>query len=282
MSTSNSVTINGNKIHYVSEGEGKPVVFVHGIPTSSHIWRNIISKLSAKHQCIALDLIGMGESDKPQNIEYSIYDHIDYLGKFIDALGLKNINLVMHGWGSVIGFSYAQNHEDNIQSLAFVEGYVNLPENPRDVPLPVQEISALVHDPVKMQYLVVEENQLVEKLLPGITLSKFADDQLAVYRKPFEKKENRKVLLQFALEQPYRNPQSPAHELIKGYSSWLQQTPIPKLMMYGVPGFLTNMNTVEWAGKHLPNVSVKDVGHGLHYLPESRCLEIAQALEEWL
>jgi len=282
MSTSNYVTINGNKIHYLSEGEGKPVVFIHGIPTSSYIWRNIMPKIATKNQCIALDLIGMGQSDKPQDIEYSIYDHINYFTQFVKALDLKNINIMMHGWGSIIGFAYAQNNADNVQGLAFVEGYVNLPENPRDIPLPVQEISSLVHDPVKMEYLVVEQNQLVEKLLPGITLNKVGEDQLAVYRKPFEKKENRKVLLQFALEQPYRNPQSPAHELIKGYSSWLQTTPIRKLMMYGVPGFLTNMNTVQWATTHLPNLTVVDVGHGLHYLPESRHAEITETLSRWL
>lgn len=282
MSTSNYVNVNGNRIHYVSEGEGKPVVFIHGVPTSSYIWRNIISKVATKHQCIALDLIGMGESDKPQNIEYSIYDHIDYFTKFVKALNLKDINIMMHGWGSLVGFTYAQNHPENIQGLAFVESYINLPENPADIPLPVQEISALVHDPAKMEYLVVEQNQLVEKLLPGITLNKVGDDQLAVYRKPFEQKENRKVLLQFALEQPYRNPQSPAHELIKGYSQWLQSSPVRKLMMYGVPGFLTNMNMVQWATSHLPNLTTTDVGHGLHYLPESRCSEIAETLLNWL
>jgi haloalkane dehalogenase len=281
MSTSHQVKVKGHNIHYLSQGKGKPVVFVHGIPTSSYIWRNIIPKVAHDHHCIALDLIGMGDSDKP-DIKYTIHDHIEYFTGFMDALELSDVSLVLHGWGSVIGFSYAKRHPKKIKSLAFLESYINLPENQRAAPLPVQEIAKLAHDPEKLKHLVLEENYLVEKILSAITLEKLSPETIDHYRKPFNKKEHRKVLWQFALEQPYRNSKSPVIQLVKEYSEWLKETKIPKLMMYGVPGFLTSMSTIAWAIDHLPEVTVIEVGHGLHYLPESRAIEVAETLAGWL
>jgi haloalkane dehalogenase len=281
MQTSHHVTVKGHKIHYVSQGKGKPVVFIHGIPTSSYLWRNIIPFVATNHHCIALDLIGMGESDKPK-IDYTIHEHIDYFTGFIDALGLSEINLVMHGWGSIIGFTYAMRHPEKINSLSFLESYINLPEDVKDIPLPIQEIAKLAHDTEKMRHLVIEENHLIEKILKGITLKKLSTEEMDAYRKPFKRKEHRQVLLQFALEQPYRNAKSPAAKLVKEYSAWLKETPIPKLMMYGIPGFLTSMGTVAWAMDHLAQLSLVDVGHGLHYLPETRAVEVGETLAGWL
>src|SRR5579872_1683639 len=117
------VEIFGSKIHYVEAGSGDPILFLHGIPASCYVWRNVIPHLSSLGRCIAPDLIGMGQSDKP-NIEYTISDHIKYIEKFIDALKLRRVTLVMHGWGSVIGFSYAMQHEENCKGLVFYEAYL--------------------------------------------------------------------------------------------------------------------------------------------------------------
>jgi haloalkane dehalogenase len=281
MPTSHQVKVNGHHIHYVVQGKGKPVVFIHGIPTSSYLWRNVMSRVASHHRCIAPDLIGMGKSDKP-DIDYSIRDHIDYFTKFIDALGLTSFDLVMHGWGSIIGFAYAKQYPDKINSMAFVEAYINLPDTRRDAPLPVQEIAHLAHDPEKLKHLIFEENYLVEKLLSHIMLKKLSPEELEHYRSPFKIKKHRKVLYQFALEQPYHNTKSPAAKLVKEYSEWLKKAPQRKLMMYGMPGFLTNMSTVAWAIDHLPNLTVVEVGHGLHYLPETRAIEIGETLAGWL
>jgi len=281
MPTSHHVTVKGRKIHYISKGKGKPVVFVHGIPTSSYLWRNIIPLVATNHQCIALDLIGMGESDKPK-MDYTIHEHVEYFTGFMDALGLSDVTLMMHGWGSIIGFTYAKHHPEKITGLAFVESYINLPEDVKDIPLPIQEIARLAHDPKKLKQLVIEENHLIEKILPGITLKKISAEELEIYRKPFKKKEHRQVLYQFALEQPFRNAKSPAAKLVKDYSEWLKETPIKKLMMYGIPGFLTSMGTVAWAMDHLPNLTLVDVGQGLHYLPETRAIEVGETLAGWL
>ena len=281
MPTSHDVKVKGHKIHYSTQGKGKPVVFIHGVPTSSFIWRNVMPRIASCHQCIALDLIGMGQSDKP-DIDYTIQDHIDYFTGFIDALGLSSFDLVMHGWGSIIGFEYARAHPEKINSLAFIEAYINLPENRRDIPLPIQEIAIMSHDAEKLKHLVYEENYVLEKLLPGAMMKKLSPEELNHYRKPFEKKEHRKVLWQYALEQPYRNAKSPVVKLVKQYSEWLKESPHRKLMMYGMPGFLTGMSTVAWAIDHFSSLTVVEVGHGLHYLPETRAVEIGETLAGWL
>jgi len=115
---SKTAEVNGSKMHYLEQGSGDPIIFLHGIPTSSYLWRNIIPVLSEHARCIAPDLIGMGESDKP-DIDYRVFDHIEYIDGLIAELDLKNITFVMHGWGSVLGFDHARRHEKNIKALAF-------------------------------------------------------------------------------------------------------------------------------------------------------------------
>jgi haloalkane dehalogenase len=274
------VNVFGSKMHYARMGKGQPVVFIHGMPTSSYVWRHILPIIAKNADCIAVDLIGMGLSDKP-DIKYSIHDHIKYFTGFIDGLKLKDVALVMHGWGSVIGLSYASQHEKNISSLAVVEGYVHVPPI-EELPLPVLELAYMSRDRKKLERLIIEENYFVEKLLPSITLKKISQDVLDEYAKPFKEKKNRRVIYQFMLDQPFYNPKSAERKLIDDYSAWLQQTSIRKLLMYAIPGFLTPMSTVSWAIDHLPNLTVVELGEGLHYLPETRAQEIAQTLSGWL
>ncbi len=115
--------VHGSKMHYVEEGAGDTVLFLHGNPTSSYLWRNVIPHVSPLTRCIALDLIGMGKSDKP-DIEYRFFDHSKYVEGFIEALGLRNITFVIHDWGSALGFHYASRHEENVKGLAFMEAIV--------------------------------------------------------------------------------------------------------------------------------------------------------------
>ena len=117
------VEVHGSKMHYVEEGAGDPVLFLHGNPTSSYLWRNVIPHVSPLARCIALDLIGMGKSDKP-DLEYRFVEHSRYVDGFIEALGLRNITFVIHDWGSALGFHYARRHEENVKGLAFMEAIV--------------------------------------------------------------------------------------------------------------------------------------------------------------
>ncbi len=274
------VNVHGSTMHYVVAGHGKPVLFVHGIPTSSYIWHHILPTVSEKAQCIALDLIGMGHSDKPK-IAYTIDDHLHYFSGFIEALNLSDITLVLHGWGSVIGLTYAMRHPEKIKSLVLIESYVRLPQSLADIPLPVYELMQLAKEPERAKRLVIDENYLVEKILPGITLKHLSAEELDIYRKPFVTKESRQVLWQFVQEQPHSKPDSQVSKYIADYSAWLQKTDIPKLMMYAVPGFLTPIATVAWAKQHLPQLQLVDLGEGLHFLPITCAAEVAKALANW-
>ena len=124
----NFVEVHGSKIHYIDEGKGEPILFLHGNPTSSYLWRNIIPHLTNNARCIAPDLIGMGKSDKP-DIEYRFFDHVKYIEGLIDKMKLKDITLVIHDWGSALGFHYAMRNEDKIRGIAFMEAILEPVEN---------------------------------------------------------------------------------------------------------------------------------------------------------
>lgn len=278
-----TVTAKGSQMHYITLGKGKPVVFVHGIPTSSYIWRKIIAKPGLRHQCILVDLIGMGESDKP-DIKYTINDHIDYFQSFMDGLGLTQpATLVMHGWGSIIGLAYARMNPGKVKGIVLIEPYFNLSEEYSEVSSTVNELVRLASDdPEKLKYIMIEENYMVEKIMPMLMARRLPDQDFEAYRKPFQQKEHRKVLLQFVMEQPHRDVNSPVIEMVRKNTNWLMDDPVPKLLMCANPGFLTRMNNVIWAMNHLANLTVVELGHDFHYLPETCAPKMEETLSKWL
>ena len=163
---SNYLPVLDSNIHYIDEGSGDPMLFLHGIPTSCSLWRNIIPTLvnAGSVRCIAPDLIGMGKSGKP-SIEYTIFDHIRYMDAFIDALDLSNITLVLHGWGSVIGFDYAARRPDKIKGIAFFESHVRPITDWNTLSLPMQ-IRAFRLNDIKKQYnMIVKDNYFITHFL---------------------------------------------------------------------------------------------------------------------
>lgn len=277
---SKMVEVNGSKMHYLEQGEGDIILFLHGMPTSSYLWRNIIPTVSKQARCIAPDLIGMGASDKP-DLDYTVFDHIRYIDGFIEALGLKNITLVMHGWGSVIGFDYARRHENNIKALAFFESHVRPTTDWNMLSLPVQQFASLLARPGAAYRAVVEQNYLVKKLLPRGVISPLSAEDLAVYQKPFVSSESRKPLWQYVQELPIGKGSDEVVELISQYSHWLEKTPIPKLMMYAIPGFITTVATVQWARDHMENIELVGLDDVLHFAQESVPDLFSQKLCEW-
>lgn len=279
---SHYVTVRGSKMHYIEEGSGNPILFIHGMPTWSYTWRNVMPDVAKVGRCIAVDLIGMGRSDKP-NIAYTIYEHIDYLNGFIQALNLKNITLVMHGWGSIVGLSYAMHHASLIKSLVFLESYIRpIPENPAMVSLPAQELANVMKDSKKAYDLIMNQNYFVNKILPSITLRKLLPQEMDLYLEPFHQPGSCKPLWQCVQELPIINKVSAAIDLISHYSKWLQKTSIPKLMLYALPGLLTTIEDIQWAKQNLSNITTVDLGTGLHYLPECAPLELGSAIKHWI
>ncbi len=277
---SNFVEVDGSQLHYLEMGQGDPILFLHGIPTSSYLWRHIMPTLAKHGRCIAPDLIGMGFSDKP-DIAYRIFDHIHYIDGLIAALDLDNITLVLHGWGSVVGFDFASRHPEKIKALAFYESHVRATLQWDMLSLPVQELTSMLQNKERSYEAVIEENYIIEQLLPSGAVDGLKTQDFDYYRKPFITPESRKVLWQYLQDLPLGNGPDDVVALIRHYSKWLQETPLPKLMFYAVPGFITPIPTVQWAKEHFPNLTLECLNDVMHFAQESMPELFAQKLDEW-
>jgi haloalkane dehalogenase len=277
---SHYVEVLGSKMHYIEDGSGDPVLFLHGIPASSYLWRNVIPYISPLSRCIAVDLIGMGKSDKP-NLLYSIDDHIKYIEKFIEALDLKNVTLVMHGWGSIIGFNYAIQHEKNCKGIVFYESYLR-PFNKDDVSLPYQEQITFLDQQKNIMDLVTNTTYFIDKILPQSMMRPLTEEEMMHYRSPFLQEGAGKPLTQYMRELPRSSGQNPVDTLIAAYSKKLMTSELPKLMLYSIPGFITTIATAIWAKDNLPNIELMEVGEELHYAQESNPRLMAETISVWL
>ena len=276
---SSVVSVLQSTIHYSSSGEGDPMVFVHGMPTSSFLWRKIMPALSTQARCIAPDLIGMGKSGKPQ-IEYSLSDHIDYFEAFMKKMSLRNVTLVLHGWGSVIGFEYARRNPDCVKAIAFYEAHVRAAVDRSMLSLPVQQLLSLVDNAPDGRDAVIEKNHMIHRLLPACAVDSLPSSVLKEYERPFLTRESREVFWQYLLELP-KGKESVAVDTIHRYSNWLTQSGIPKLMLYAVPGFVTTMDTVVWAKQSIKNLTLESLENVMHLAPETQPDEFASKLESW-
>lgn len=274
------VEVLGSKIHYIEAGEGAPILFLHGIPTSSYLWRNVIPHLSKLGHCIAPDLIGFGKSDKP-DIEYTVFDHIRYIEAFIAVLGLENITLVMHGWGSLIGFDYAMRHEENCRGLVFYEGFLRS-QDESDLSLPFQEQLISLQSMENVSDFVMNGSAFVDKIIPQNVMRQLTEEEMLNYRKPFLQEGAGKPILQYLRELPNGREKTRVDQLITRYSEKLVHSSLPKLMLFSVPGFITSIATVIWAKDNLPNLEVVDVGEEFHLAQESNPQLIGNAISAWL
>lgn len=277
---SHFVSVKGSQLHYFDEGVGDPILFLHGVPTSSYLWRNIIPALSANARCIAPDLIGMGKSDKP-DIDYRVFDHIAYIDAFIETLGLKNITLVLHGWGSVIGFDYARRNPGNIKAIAFYESYVQPITDWRQLSLPVQQIATLLDRPGASYRAIMKQNYFVEKILPRCSIRQLTENEIDQYRAPFLTSESRKPIWQYINDMPLGKESKEVVDLMRQYSIFLQKSTLPKLMLYAIPGFMTTMESVAWSKLNLPNIEVGCLDEAMHLAQESIPEKFSEILSNW-
>lgn len=274
---SHYLDIDNVKMHFIEKGKGDPILFLHGIPTSSYIWRNIIPHLTPLGRCIALDLVGFGKSDKP-NIHYTVTDHIKYVTSFIEKLNLKNITLVLHGWGSIMGFDFAMQHQDRIKGLVFYESYIR-PTNDDDLSLPYQEQMYCLHEEEHLKH-PLEGTQFIDSLLPQGMIRPLSEEEWMNYRKPFLTKHADKPIVQYLKELPFGD--NKANQIIAAYSKKLQHSKIPKLMLYSLPGFITSMATVIWAKEHLSHLEIDEIGEAMHYAQESNPALMGETISVWL
>ncbi len=276
---SHYVDVHGSKMHYIDEGEGDPILFLHGNPTSSYLWRNIIPYLVPHGRCIAPDLIGMGKSDKP-SLDYRFFDHVKYLDGFIEALGLKNVTLVIHDWGSGLGFHYAHRNESNVKGIAFMEAILH-PVRWDDFPMDFKVGFKLMRAPFIGWLMISVMNAFVKKIMPQATHRKLSDEEKRRYAEPFPTIASRRPVRQWPLEIPIEGTPRDVHEVVTAYNKWLQTTELPKMLFHATPGGLIVAKDVEWCKQNMKNLKTVDIGAGLHFVQEDNPHDIGEALVPW-
>jgi haloalkane dehalogenase len=268
-----------SEMAYVDTGAGDPTVFLHGNPTSSYLWRNVIPQVEGLARCLAPDLLGMGESDKSPSGSYRFVDHARYLDAWFEALGLTaNVTLVGHDWGSALAFHWAHRHPDRVKGIAYMEAVVQ-PVTWEQWPEAAKAIFQALRSPAGEE-MILEKNVFVERILPGSVLRALGDEEMAVYRRPYlEPGESRRPTLTWPREIPVEGEPADVVEIVARYGEWLSASDVPKLFINAEPGAILIGRQREFC-RTWPNqreVTVK----GIHFVQEDSPREIGQAIAEW-
>jgi haloalkane dehalogenase len=282
--TKQTTEVLGKKMAYVESGEGDPIVFLHGNPTSSYLWRNVMPHLEGRGRLIAPDLIGMGDSEKLGNTgpeSYRFVEHRKYLDGLLEALGVeRNVTLVIHDWGSALGFDWANRHRDAVKGIAYMEAIVAPVLSWDDWPPPVVPIFQGFRSP-KGEEMVLENNMFVEGVLPGAVLRDLTDEEMAAYRKPFQNPgEDRRPTLTWPRQIPIEGEPADVVEIVDAYGSWLKQSDVPKLFVNAKPGAILRGAVREFC-RSWPNQTEITVS-GSHFIQEDSPDEVGQGIASWL
>ncbi len=277
------VSVDGRRMAYVEMGSGRPIVFQHGNPTSSYLWRNILPQLADLGRCIAIDLIGMGDSDKlpdsgPQR--YSFAEHSHYLDGAFAALGIeRDIVFVLHDWGTALGFDWMRRHPQSTAGVAHMEGIVK-PLSWDEWPAAATEIFKVFRSPAGDD-VVLNKNVFVENVLPRSILRKLSDDEMEAYRAPFrEPGEDRRPTLSWPRQIPLANEPADVCALVEAYGTYLKHARMPKLFISATPGMIMTGPPADFA-RSFPNTTEVNV-NGLHFIQEDSPDQIAAALRNWM
>ena len=281
--TKQSARVHGLKMAYLDEGEGDAIVFLHGNPTSSYLWRNIIPHVSDLGRCIAPDLIGMGDSDKLQNSgpeSYRFVEHRKYLDALLEELDLGDrVVLVIHDWGSALGFDWAQRHRERVKGICYMEAIVR-PVTWTEWPEAARGVFQGLRSPAG-EAMILEKNLFVERVLPGSILRDLSDEEMAEYRRPFlEAGEGRRPTLTWPRQIPIEGEPQDVAQIAQDYADYLSASDVPKLLITAQPGAILIGEQLEFC-RSWPNqreVSVR----GSHFIQEDSPDEIGSALRDWL
>ena len=277
------IEILGSQMHYVEKGEGDPILFLHGQPTSSYLWRNIMPHVENQGRVIAVDNIGFGKSDKP-DLDYVFADHYRYIEGFIEALGLNNLTLVVHDWGSGLGLHYARLHPDNVKAIALMESIVApiMPaESYEAMPEQLRNFFVMLRDPVDGPKLLIDENFFVEVALPNFISRDLDTVAHDYYRQPFLEKSSRWPLNQWPNQIPIGGTPADVAEVVAAYNAWLLETETPLLFLYASPGALNPPELVDWWAERAKNIETVFIGSGLHFVQEDQPYAIGRAISDW-
>ena len=276
------VIVKGKTMSYVEMGEGTPIIFQHGNPTSSYLWRNIMPHLQDQGRCIAIDLIGMGDSDKldnPDASSYTFVQHREYLDGALEALGVESdVTLVIHDWGSALGFDWANRHRDAVKGIAYMEGIVRpvswdeWPEAARGVFQGFRSTAG--------EEMVLDKNTFVERVLPGSILRDLSEEEMEIYRRPFQNSgEDRRPTLTWPRQIPIDGTPADVVEIVQAYADWLTEADLPKLFINADPGAILIGAQREFCRSWPNQTEVKVSGN--HFLQEDSPHEIGKAIAAW-
>tara|TARA_B100001741_G_scaffold132320_2_gene109064 strand:- start:1223 stop:2107 length:885 start_codon:yes stop_codon:yes gene_type:complete len=275
-------TVQGKQMAYHEVGEGDPVVFLHGNPTSSYLWRNIIPHVADRARCIAPDLIGQGDSDKLDDVSegaYRFVDHREYLDGLLDQLDLgDHITFVIHDWGSALGFDWANRHRDRVAGIAYMEGIVtpiewaNFDEGGRRVFQGFRSPAG--------EEMVIEKNIFVERVLPSAVLRGLSEEEMVVYREPFLDPQHRRPTLTWPRQIPIEGEPEDVVAIVNDYAEWLKSSDLPKLFVNADPGSILTGPQRDFC-RTWPNQTEVTVS-GSHFVQEDSPNEIGQAIADWL
>ena len=267
------------EISYVDTGAGEPVVFLHGNPTSSYLWRNVIPHVEGLGRCLAPDLVGMGDSGAAPDGSYRFVDHARYLDAWFEALGLTNVTLVVHDWGSALGFYWAYRHPERVRGIAYMEAVVR--------PLSWEEWrdeSRQIFQDLRSEAgeeMVLEKNLFIEGILPSAVLRDLTEEEMNVYRRPYlEPGESRRPTLTWPRELPINGEPEDVVGIVDDYSKWLAHSDVPKLFVNAEPGAILTGSQREFC-RRWPNQEEVTV-RGAHYVQEDSPQEIGEAVASFV
>lgn len=276
-------TVKGKRMAYIDEGEGDTIVFQHGNPTSSYLWRNIMPHCRGLGRLIACDLIGMGSSDKLENSgpgRYTYAEQREYLFALWEQIGLgNNVVFVIHDWGSALGFDWANQHRDRVQGIAYMEGIVtpmtwaDWPDNAKRAFQGFRSESG--------EDMILQKNIFVERVLPGSVIRKMSDAEMAVYLKPFANPgEDRRPTLTWPRQIPIEGEPADIVKVVADYGDWLATSTLPKLFINAEPGSILvgRQREVCRAWPNQTEVTVK----GIHFIQEDSPDAIGEAVADFI
>ena len=273
------VAVGDTDISFVDVGRGRPVVFLHGNPTSSYLWRNVIPHALPHWRCLAPDLVGMGRSGKSPTNAYRFADHAKYLDEWFTKLDLtEDVTLVLHDWGSALGFDWACRHPKAVRAIVYMEAIVQ-PRRWADFPPGRDELFRAFRS-ARGEQLILHENAFIERLLPSSIQRALTQEEMDAYRAPFRDPDARLPMLVWPRELPIDGEPAGVVEVVDDYGRWLARSPIPKLFIAGDPGALligrARAFCASWPCQQTVTVP------GIHYLQEDAPREIGTALARFM
>lgn len=270
----------GSRLHYEEQGSGLPVVFLHGNPTSSYLWRSVIPAVAGSARCLAPDLMGMGRSDKP-DIAYRFEDHARYLDAWFEALSLDRVTLVGHDWGGALGFDWAARHRDLVSGVAFMETIVR-PVSWDMWPEAARDLFQGFRQPGVGEDLVLDKNLFVEAVLPASVLRDLTDEEMDTYRAPFLERDHRRPVLAWPREIPIDGEPPDVVARVTAYDQWLSTSDdVPKLLLTFTPGAIVSPPVVDWCRENIAALEVEHIGPGVHFVQEDHGPAIGAAVMAW-